>query len=96
MTIQHFGQEQLAERWGISTSTLERWRWSGDGPVFLKLGGRVVYRLADIEAFEAEKLRSSTSHTEPPPVPDYRNERMVAAPASEQSQKTTYRRRSAS
>ena len=93
MSIQHFGQEQLAERWGISTSTLERWRWSGDGPVFLKLGGRVVYRLADIEVFEAEKLRSSTSATAP--VPDYRNERVVTPPASEQSQKP-FRRRSVS
>ena len=80
MSIQHFGQEQLAERWGISTSTLERWRWSGDGPVFLKLGGRVVYRLADIEAFEGEKLRSSTSQTEPL-VPDYHNECAVSSKA---------------
>ena len=85
MTIQHFGQEQLAERWGISTSTLERWRWSGDGPVFLKLGGRVVYRLADIEVFEAEKLRSSTSNTDPPLVPDYRNERAVPVSPADKS-----------
>jgi len=77
MTVQHLGQEQLAERWGVSTYTLERWRWSGEGPRFLKLGGRVVYRLEDIEAFEAERLRNSTSATPPPPVPDYRNERVV-------------------
>ncbi len=95
MTITHLAQSELATRWRISMRTLERWRWMGEGPRFIKLGGRVVYRLADIEAFEAEKLRSSTSHTEPPPVPDYHNERMVAAPASEQSQKP-FRRRSAS
>jgi len=40
---------------------LERWRWAGEGPRFLKLGGRVVYRLADIEAFEETQLRSCTS-----------------------------------
>ena len=27
----------------------ERWRWTGEGPHFIKLGGRVVYRLEDIE-----------------------------------------------
>lgn len=84
MSIQHFGQDQLAQRWGISASTLERWRWSGEGPVFLKLGGRVVYRLTDIEAFETERLRSSTSGA-PLLVPDYRNERIIPAPMTNRS-----------
>jgi hypothetical protein len=75
MTTTHFSQSELATRWRMSICTLERWRWLGEGPRFLKLGGRVVYRLEDIEAFEAEKLRSSTSNTDPPLVPDYRNER---------------------
>ena len=92
MSIQHLGQEQLAQRWGISTSTLERWRWSGEGPRFLKLGGRVVYRLEDIEAFEAEKLRNSTSAAVPP-VPDYRNERAI--PASQPDKSPTFRKRGA-
>jgi predicted DNA-binding transcriptional regulator AlpA len=93
MTIQHFGQEQLAQRWGISTSTLERWRWSGEGPRFLKLGGRVVYRLEDIEAFEAEKLRNSTSGAAPQMMPDFRQERAVPQPALQQSPQVTSRRR---
>jgi hypothetical protein len=29
----------------------------------LKVGGRVVYRLADIEAYEAAQLHESTSHS---------------------------------
>jgi len=41
--------------------TLERWRWLGRGPKYLKIGGRVVYRLEDIESYEAEQMRSSTS-----------------------------------
>ena len=45
-------QKELARRWGISHRTLERWRYSGQGPAFLKLGGRVLYRLADVEAFD--------------------------------------------
>lgn len=61
MSIKHIDQKQLAERWNISAKTLERWRWAGEGPRFLKLGGRVVYRLTDIEAFEEAQLRSGTS-----------------------------------
>ena len=54
-------QRQLAERWTVSVASLERWRTEGIGPVFLKLQGRVVYRLEDIEAFEAENLHKKTS-----------------------------------
>ncbi|GLS88932.1 hypothetical protein GCM10010873_39060 [Cypionkella aquatica] len=45
-------QTELAARWKISPRTLERWRWIGDGPRFLKIGGRVIYRIEDVEAFE--------------------------------------------
>lgn len=54
-------QMELAARWRISHRTLERWRWTGDGPKFLKVGGRVVYRLADVEEYEQMMIRSSTS-----------------------------------
>jgi predicted site-specific integrase-resolvase len=52
MTIRHLSQSDLSERWTISPRTLERWRWAGCGPRYLKIGGRVVYRLEDIEAYE--------------------------------------------
>lgn len=61
MSTRHLNQNQLAERLNISPRTLERWRWVGEGPPFLKLGGRVVYRLEDIEAYETEQLRDSTT-----------------------------------
>lgn len=57
----HLHQSELAERWKISPRTLERWRWQGVGPRHLKIRGRVVYRLADIETFEEASVRSSTS-----------------------------------
>ncbi len=60
MTISHLSTRALGERWSISPRTLERWRCAGEGPRFLKLGGRVVYRIADIEAFEAAHLRTRT------------------------------------
>jgi hypothetical protein len=54
---EHLDQTELARRWRISPRTLERWRWLKRGPAYLKLGGRVVYRLADIEAYEAAQQR---------------------------------------
>jgi predicted site-specific integrase-resolvase len=50
-------QIELAARWKISPRTLERWRWTGEGPRFMKLGGRVIYRIDDVEAFERQELR---------------------------------------
>ena len=56
----HFNQRNLATRWDVSEATLERWRREGIGPRFLKLQGRVLYRLVDIEAFEDSCLSIST------------------------------------
>ena len=58
--VRHLNQGEVASRWDVSPRTLERWRWTGTGPRFLKVGGRVVYRVEDIEAYEAEQLRTST------------------------------------
>ena len=44
----------------ISPRTLERWRWTGEGPAFLKIGGRVIYRLEDVEAYENGRRCEST------------------------------------
>jgi hypothetical protein len=66
MPLTHFHQIELARRWKLSPRTLERWRWLGQGPRHLKIGGRVVYRLDDIEAFEAASVRDSTSATAQP------------------------------
>jgi len=65
----HMNQQQLAEYWGISTRTLERWRSIGWGPKFIKIGGRVLYRVEDILEYEAQHLADSTKsrvHHEPP------------------------------
>jgi hypothetical protein len=54
----HLDQVALARRWRISPRTLERWRWERQGPIYLKVGGRVLYRLSDIIAFEAQNVRT--------------------------------------
>ena len=50
-------QAELARRWRISPRTLERWRCAGTGPAWLRLNGRVLYRLEDVLAFERARLR---------------------------------------
>lgn len=63
MTEQFLNQARLADRWQISPRTLERWRWKGEGPAFVKIGGRVVYRLEEIEAYESRRRCVSTSQS---------------------------------
>lgn len=53
-------QKQLARRWGLSPRTLERWRSLHKGPVYFRLGGKVAYRLADIDEFERAKIEFTT------------------------------------
>jgi ribosome-binding protein aMBF1 (putative translation factor) len=58
-------QHELAQRWRLSPRTLERWRWLGQGPAFLRLGRRIAYRLSDIEAFEAAQRQAPSEETAP-------------------------------
>jgi hypothetical protein len=59
MTVKHLNQVELSRRWNISPRTLERWRWLKQGPGYLKIGGRVVYRMSDVELFEVAQLHHS-------------------------------------
>ena len=54
-------QLQLSSRLSVSCRTLERWRWIGTGPRFIKIGGRVRYRLCDVEAYELSRVCQSTA-----------------------------------
>lgn len=49
---------ELAERWQIPVRTLGQWRYEGRGPEYVKIGGAVRYRLADIQAYEDEHVVS--------------------------------------
>jgi hypothetical protein len=39
-----------------SVARLQRWRNVGEGPQYLKIVGKVLYRLKDIEAYEEASL----------------------------------------
>jgi predicted site-specific integrase-resolvase len=57
MSETFLSQKTLARRWGISHRTLERWRSVGRGPLFVKVGAHVVYRLSDVERYEEAQVR---------------------------------------
>lgn len=46
---------ELARRWRLAPRTLQRWRNFSFGPAWMRLGGRIYYRLSDVEAFEARQ-----------------------------------------
>ena len=58
---QLLSEEQIARRLGMSNSWLRKARVSGGGPKFVKIGKRVFYRDADVEAFISDRVRNSTS-----------------------------------
>jgi hypothetical protein len=54
-------EQATAEQLLVSVRTLQRWRVSGGGPPFVKLGGLVFYRPEDVSEHIAGRVRSSTS-----------------------------------
>jgi hypothetical protein len=52
--------DQLVARWHsqVASATLATWRSRGNGPRFVKIGGRVLYRTADVIAWETKNTRN--------------------------------------
>ena len=59
----NFTVPEVAERLRVSMDTLNRWRGNGKGPVYVKAGGRVLYREADLKAYEEQNSRTRTRPT---------------------------------
>ena len=58
-------QDDTAEFLGVSKNTLEKWRWERRGPVFLKVGRLVKYRLSDLESYLTNQEVQPYQSTEP-------------------------------
>ncbi len=49
-------ERQFSDRFNIPMRTAERWRRTGDGPPYVRLGPRrVAYRLSDVEGWAAAR-----------------------------------------
>jgi predicted DNA-binding transcriptional regulator AlpA len=55
MTRKILRPDEVHERTGVSVETLKYWRAQGRGPRWYKLGRRVVYNLADVDAWLDEQ-----------------------------------------
>lgn len=62
-----FNTPEAARLLKISCRTLEKYRCKGTGPVFLKIGGRVIYAQEDLDAWLAAAARRSTRDRRPNP-----------------------------
>ena len=60
-TKNYMSTQQAAEWLGLSPRTLDRYRVTGEGPVFHRFGSRARYLLADLEAWASARRRTSTS-----------------------------------
>ena len=58
--MEYLGEDDASRRLGVSRRTLARWRSTGGGPAFVRLGARRIgYRAADIEGWAAARTYSS-------------------------------------
>lgn len=53
--------KQASQLLGLSVSSLAKWRLSGQGPSYSKLGRRVVYQRSKIEEWMQRNTHTSTS-----------------------------------
>lgn len=61
ITSPRLSTRQAAQYLGLAESTLEKARLTGEGAPFLKLGRAVRYDRADLDAWLADRRRTSTS-----------------------------------
>lgn len=61
MNIDILNTREAAQYVRLGKPTLERFRITGDGPPYCKLGGAVRYRRADLDAWLESRLTASTS-----------------------------------
>lgn len=52
---------ELADRWRTSPGAIHQRRWRGDCPPAFDKGARLLFDIADVEAFEADHRSENTS-----------------------------------
>jgi predicted site-specific integrase-resolvase len=58
---QNLSRKEAADYLCLSPRTLEKWAVTGEGPVFHRLGTRVIYCVSDLDDFISQGRRKSTS-----------------------------------
>lgn len=68
LTEPAFTETELALRWNISPKTLQRWRYEGVGPPYIKLSKAVRYPVDDIVAYEQANRQGMPNDAALPPL----------------------------
>lgn len=55
----------LSNRWQVAEKTLCNWRVAGDGPIHLRIGGRIRYPLEEVEKYEKKLIQAANSKGDP-------------------------------
>ena len=64
MQKQYLSEKEVSKYFGYSRSTLQHWRWKGEGPKFIKIKNKVLYPSSEIESFFGSfKIQQSTSQS---------------------------------
>ena len=58
--ISRMTEEELAEHWHLKKRTLQNWRSASTGPVYIKIGGKPLYPMEEIIAFEKARTYKGT------------------------------------
>ena len=61
--VEYLTPEDLHERWKrrVAVRTLANWRCLGTGPKYTKVGGRILYPVAEVLAWESRRTTDSTA-----------------------------------
>jgi hypothetical protein len=59
-----FDPEETSAYLRIAKQTLAKWRSAGGGPRFVRIGGRIFYDVADLDAFIAARKFQSTAEAD--------------------------------
>lgn len=58
--LERMNTEGAADYLGLRPATLNNWRQTGKGPRFLRIGGRVMYRRQDLDAYLEKRTVETT------------------------------------
>ena len=59
-----FDPEETSKHLRVARQTLAKWRSAGGGPRFVRIGNRIFYDVADLDAFIAARRFGSTSEAD--------------------------------
>lgn len=61
MSVAYLTPDQLADRYQVPVATVYQWRTKRYGPVGIRIGRHLRYRLSDIEKWERDRFAEASA-----------------------------------